>query len=215
VEFRAGIGSPGAALWSKTFYVVGNGLGQYWGTGGDLAFPSSNMVLDLSEGAPYLDSMASNNVFFGCIDKLSDGVSGSIAYLAAEYLPWDASALSTETPKAIPGYNTYAYCNVAISKPSGVANTGMTGVSRNQEISVYPNPAQDRCAITYNAAASAAAEVAIYDVTGRLVKSMLAQRGRCSWNLRNDRDQRIAPGVYFIRATAEGSEQTLRLIVLR
>ena len=217
VEFRAGIGPSSAPLWSKTFYAVGNGLGQYWCTGGDLAFPSSNMVLDLSEGASYLDSTVSNNIFVGCIDRLSDGVTGSIAYLSAEYSPWGASAVSSQTPKAIPDYNAYAYCNVALSKPLGVTNEGGMSVSRGHGISVYPNPARERCLISLNNGNDHGTLVDVYDVAGRLVRSLAMPRGSgsCRWDLRNECNAAVAPGVYFIRAAGEGQPVVQKLIVIK
>ncbi|HTY09038.1 MAG TPA: T9SS type A sorting domain-containing protein [Candidatus Edwardsbacteria bacterium] len=214
VEFIAGVGPAGAPLWSKTFYAVGSGLGQYWGTGGDLAFPATNIVLDLSEGAPYLDSTASNNVFVGCVDRLSDGTTGSIAYLAAEYLPWGASAVSVETPKAIPDYNAYVYCNVALAKPSGVsAAAGGAAPARGPALAIYPNPARQRCVIALNSSAAAGTRITIYDAAGRLVQSLAAAGSGCNWDLRDDRGRRIAPGVYFIR-TSSAAARTGKLVVV-
>ncbi len=217
ISFRAGIGDWAGPLWSKRFYVMGRAAGEYWCTGGNQPFPATNMVLDLSEGLSYLDSTASNNIFVGCVDTLGDGVTGNIAYLAAEYSPWGASAVSAETPGTIPDYNAYAYCNVALSKPAGVANAGVTGVSRVPGISVYPNPARARCEIRLDAGNDHGTSVRLYDLSGRLVRTLALAAGqtRYYWDLRDQRNVMIAPGVYFVRAAGSGQSVISKLIVVK
>jgi hypothetical protein len=219
-EFIAGIGDPAAPLWSKTFYVVGNGTGEYWSTGGDLPFPGSNMVLDLSEGIPFLDSTVPNNIFTGCIDTYSDGVSGQIEYLSAEYAGWGASAVSVETPKAIPDFNTYAYCSVQLSKPAGVTapeQLNASVLSHKLSLAVSPNPAQDRCLISANSPLNASAQLSIYDAAGRLVRR-LDQRSPGAaffWDLRNGSNQRVTSGIYLVRLTSGDLTAVDRVLVVR
>lgn len=220
IEFVAGIGDPAAPLWSKTFYVVGNGSGEYWSTGGDLPFPASNMVLDLSEGAPFLDSTASNNIFVGCIGTYNDGISGQIEYLSAEYDDWSASAVSGDTPMPIPGYNSYAYCTVELSKPSGVAASQEpygAGASRALSLQVFPNPARARCQIRLTAPGRTPARLAVYDAAGRLVRRFGARSPGtpCSWDLRNSHDERVASGVYVVRALQGDRSAVKRLLVVK
>lgn len=220
VEFIAGIGDPAAPLWSQTFYVVGNGSGEYWSTGGDLPFPASNLVLDLSEGVSFLDSLGPNNIFLGCIDTYSDGVGGQIEYLSAEHAGWGASAASDETPKAIPDYNTYAYCTVQLTKPAGVAapeEPQNAVLARPLSLKVSPNPARERCLITLNSPGQASARLAVYDAAGRLVRRLEARPpgSRVSWDLRDSRNQRVASGVYLIRGTSGDLTAVNRMLVVK
>jgi hypothetical protein len=63
-------------------------------------------------------------------------------------------------------------------------------------------------------------ELAIYDVSGRRVRSLLekaAAAGRYSlaWDLRDDRGRRVAAGVYFVRIVCESYRATEKLVLLQ
>ncbi|MCU0607277.1 MAG: hypothetical protein MUF78_07640 [Candidatus Edwardsbacteria bacterium] len=220
IELVAGIGDPASPLWSQTFFVVGNGQGEYWSTGGDLPFPATDLVLDLSDGADQLDSSAANTVFVGCIDTYGDGISGSIGQCSAEYLPWGASAVSADPPVAIPDYNTYAYCEMTLTKPAGVAGPAGAGsrpAPRPIALRVSPNPARERCRITLDAPGRGAVALSVYDTAGRLVRRF---PGRAAdqplvWDTRDDRGARVPSGVYFARARLGDATAAGRLLVVR
>ena len=218
IEMIAGVGSASAPLWSKTFYVVGNSQGQYWGTGGDLPFPATDMVLDLTEGAAFLDSATSNDVFFGCIDKGDDGVSGSIEYAAFEHLPWGATAVSAETPRLIPGYNSHAYCFAQIVKPSGASGgpAAPKAIARLR-VTAFPSPARRGCTISLAGTDRAAARVSVYDAAGRLVRLLRSgpAASDVAWDLCDESGRATAAGVYLIRATDGERTGTARLLVVR
>ena len=84
-----------------------------------------------------------------------------------------------------------------------------------------PNPA---CAVTAIAYSLAVAEprvsLAIYDVSGRLVRQLVsgAQSAgdfRHVWNLHSDNGTRVASGIYFVRLATRSFIQTRRITVLR
>lgn len=220
IELIAGIGDPASPLWSQTFFVVGNGLGEYWSTGGDLPFPSSDLVLDLSGGAPFLDSAASNTVFVGCIDTYGDGVSGSIDQCSAEYLPWGASAVSADPPAAIPDYNAYVYCTMSLTKPAGIAGPAAAGTGpapRAFALRVSPNPASRWCRFSVAAAGGAGVTAAVYDAAGRLVRRFATGTADASleWDTTDDRGRPVASGIYIVRARQGASSAAQRLLVIR
>jgi hypothetical protein len=64
------------------------------------------------------------------------------------------------------------------------------------------------------------AVVSVYDASGRLVREVA--RGRypagyqaAVWDGRDERGRRVAAGVYFLKAAAEGEEHTMKLVVVR
>jgi flagellar hook assembly protein FlgD len=67
---------------------------------------------------------------------------------------------------------------------------------------------------------AAAAHVAIYDVTGRRLATLVdetlpAGRHSLTWNGRSDAGQSLAPGVYFCRMQTGRFAATRRLLLLR
>ncbi len=213
VTFTAGIGDPGSPLWSKVFYSAS----QYWEKGGNLPFPSTNMVLDLTEGLPYLDSLGANTIFVGCIDDSSDGMSGSIEHLSVEHLGWNTSAVSDDTPVAIPDYNTYAYAQASLSKPAGVAGgPGMPLDGLRPSVRISPNPCRGRCRISVPSGREARS-VSIYDAGGRLVKRMSVAPSSTSidWDSRDGSGKPAAAGVYLVRIETEGTPMNARVVVVR
>lgn len=213
VTFMAGIGDPWSPLWSKVFYSAS----QYWDKGGNLPFPATNMVLDLSEGLPFLDSLGPNAIFVGCIDDSADGMSGSIEYLSVEHLGWNASAVSDDTPLAIPDHDAYVYAQATITKPTGVAGRPEApATSGRQALRISPNPARASCRISLPAC-RAAGSVCIYDADGRLVRRLRTAPGsvKADWDIRDESGRQVPSGIYLFRANSEGSSLTAKAIVLR
>ena len=66
--------------------------------------------------------------------------------------------------------------------------------------------------------AGATLKATVIDLNGRAVRTLVRQSvaaGATSldWDLRDDRGERVAPGIYFVRATAGGVADTRRLVV--
>jgi hypothetical protein len=69
---------------------------------------------------------------------------------------------------------------------------------------IYPNPARNRVNISFST--KRPSFFAVYDITGRKIKSMISSDGQTVWNCRNDAGTRVSAGVYFIRAGSEDEE---------
>jgi len=87
-------------------------------------------------------------------------------------------------------------------------------------LDVFPNPFSGRTNITYYIRENAqSAELNIYDVTGRLVKSFLLPNSNIPlsasvvWDGRDDKERRMASGIYFVRLQV-GNSRTTRKIAL-
>ncbi len=93
----------------------------------------------------------------------------------------------------------------------------MTGLSLGAP---QPNPFHDTTIIEYGSANAAGIRSAeVYDVTGRLVRTLSregsTQAGLFRWDGRNDRGAQVSPGIYFVRATDGESTTHRRVTVLR
>jgi len=84
----------------------------------------------------------------------------------------------------------------------------------------YPNPFNPETAISYQLAAASDVEQAIFDLTGRRVRTLVrgqqnAGAHTVSWDGRDERGQAVASGVYFYRLVADGHVQVRRMVLLR
>ncbi len=87
-------------------------------------------------------------------------------------------------------------------------------------VSFAPNPLRDAGRFSLNLPAAGRARIAVYSVTGQLVRvvtdgEMAAGRQGMGWDGRDDRGRRVSSGVYFYRASLGGEEIGGRLTVVR
>jgi len=83
-----------------------------------------------------------------------------------------------------------------------------------------PNPTGAGTTLTFALTEAGAAQVEIYDPTGRLVRTVIAHRlaaGRhqLAWDGRDRVGERVAPGIYFCRVAAGDESWTRKLTILR
>jgi len=83
----------------------------------------------------------------------------------------------------------------------------------------YPNPFNPSTTLVYELAAPARATLAVYDVAGRLVRTLAAGEARgpgpheAVWDGRDASGRSVPSGVYFARLSAAGAERTRRLVL--
>lgn len=83
-----------------------------------------------------------------------------------------------------------------------------------------PNPFRDRVEVRFSMPAPGDAEAALWDVTGRRVRSwrwtsLPAGPQRMTWNGRSDAGGAVAPGIYFYEIRAGGSVQRGKVTLVR
>ena len=85
---------------------------------------------------------------------------------------------------------------------------------------LYPNPFASTCSVSYSTRAPGPIELNIYDVSGRLVKTIAADcdapgQHTAEWDGRDNSGLRVSSGVYFCRLSTPEGDITRKLVVLR
>ena len=84
---------------------------------------------------------------------------------------------------------------------------------------VTPNPSRAAARIGFDLPASAAVSLEVFDVSGRLVRTLAhrafpAGRHQVEWDGSGDHGGRVAPGVYLSRFRAGDFEATRRIVLI-
>jgi hypothetical protein len=105
--------------------------------------------------------------------------------------------------------------------PEGIV-VGVTDTPREQRLDIraYPNPFNPEITITYSIPNPGWISLHIYDVKGRLLKTLINKpqsRGefKVNWDGRNHNGQRVGSGVYFYKLTAKNFTKTKKMILLK
>jgi flagellar hook assembly protein FlgD len=87
---------------------------------------------------------------------------------------------------------------------------------------VYPNPFKHSSAISYQLAQAARVSLSVYDVSGRLVKSLsdgneTKEPGvyTVTWDARDARGRRLPSGVYFVRLDTDQYHSIQKTVLLK
>lgn len=103
---------------------------------------------------------------------------------------------------------------------SVVQNDNLVEVDKLEVQTVYPNPFSEKVLIKINSPDTRFVIMRIYDTNGNEVKritSSLAFQGENDffWNGTNNQEQPVSSGLYIIRITHEGGEESKRVILQR
>ncbi|MGB7055951.1 MAG: SBBP repeat-containing protein [bacterium] len=100
------------------------------------------------------------------------------------------------------------------------------GVQENKIVSaerllleVHPNPAQTRSTIRYALPYEGRVSLSIYDVSGRLVKTLVDQYQKSDiysviWKGKDTNDRKVAPGVYFCILSTDGEHASKKVVTI-
>ncbi len=150
--------------------------------------------------------------------------------------PEDAFEFSLEAPEDVPpghhvilevqsSWSTNAIVNQQIIEfpdAIGVAtDVGNTPASRQLTLESYPNPFNPSTTIRYTLPEAARVSLAVYDVGGRLVRTLVRGANKPAgvfegtWNGTDDAGKVVASGVYFYRLTAGDQTITRKAVLLK
>jgi hypothetical protein len=87
-------------------------------------------------------------------------------------------------------------------------------------LDAFPNPVTSHTIIRYFLPANGRTDLGIYDLNGKLVKSLVSSRQEpgiqeISWNGTSAKGDAVPPGIYLVRLTVGDSAMAKRLVVLR
>jgi hypothetical protein len=127
--------------------------------------------------------------------------SGTLRLQGGQSATWDASEA--------------AYVVTASSTPVLPAPTAAPRIE-----GARPNPFAATTEIPYTLPAPSHVSVRVYDVTGRLVRTLLdatrpAGAGRVTWDGRDASGKSAPTGIYFVKLTTPSGERTARMIKMR
>jgi IPT/TIG domain-containing protein/flagellar hook capping protein FlgD len=122
---------------------------------------------------------------------------------------------------------------ISVTNPAGSATTetsfivngtvGVDGDGISGEFALgrnYPNPFRARTAIDFELPRSARVRLAIYDLVGRAVRTLVDERlsagvHQVTWDARDNSGRSVSSGIYLLRFEAEGRILTRRLMRAR
>jgi hypothetical protein len=134
----------------------------------------------------------------------------------------DGADLPTVAPAvAVDGSLVYVGCwwdGVMVFRHD--ATSGVMMPSPSAPLGNHPNPFNPRTLITFEVPASTHVTVSVYDVAGRLVRSLVDEMKTAGvhevpWDGLDNRGSRVATGVFFYRMTAEGETTTRKMLLLK
>ena len=118
-----------------------------------------------------------------------------------------AGPISTGLPPLFVLFDGATDAVTGVAVPAPVASLSLS--------TPWPNPARE--AVTFALASSAPVSLRVLDLQGRAVRHFSPRNvssGRVSWDLRSDRGDHVAPGIYFIVAKNSVNPATVRRVVV-
>ena len=144
---------------------------------------------------------------------------------------WDVSAypsllmepaisgnLSSDVDLTLAHFSDIGWLDLA----TGIADDGVPG-AKDTGLALlpnYPNPFNPGTTIRYDLSSTQQVQLSVYDVQGRLVKSLTdrvetAGVHEVSWQGKDNKGQVVASGIYFVRLTGENQVATRKIILLK
>jgi len=92
--------------------------------------------------------------------------------------------------------------------------------TNTDKITITPNPLSNSTTISFSLSNTQKVSINIFDMNGRLVKTLLnseLQQGthQLVWNVKDEKGNAVAAGIYFLRTQIENSVETKKIIVAR
>ena len=135
-----------------------------------------------------------------------------VVYQPGEYQP---NALDD-----LEGNNFQILANAIVYAAYGALSVGVEEVAREWTLGASPNPFRTTTTIDLVLAEPGDVDVAVYDVAGARVKTLLrgsraAGSHRVRWDGRREDGAAMPPGLYFCRSSVAGLSHARRLVLIR
>lgn len=209
-EGAGGKAKPGDATWLQRFYLAPAAL---WTTpGGDF-----NAVASASRSVGTL----------GAYTWRSTGMNADVAFWLAnpaQNFGWEVvgNEVSAATSKAFASRQNATLANRPVLTVYYTTPTAAGGLPPALRLlPVHPNPFNPTASIRYELPATERVTLTVYDVSGRLVKTLVdgvmpAGANESVWQGEDARGARVASGVYVVKlSTANAAPQTQKMVLLK
>jgi hypothetical protein len=191
----------------------------YLENGGDLSANSVETILQSSDpDIIILDSLASfGNIPAGdSANNASDPYSFTVVPDITDTLA-DFSLFIWANDST---YQTVAYFTVILGPPLGIAEGEHQLPYTYALFQNYPNPMRNNTTIRYQLPKKEKVSLKIYDVVGRLVKTLINELKEpgyytIHWHGKDDRERKASAGVYFYRIQAGTYTNTKKMVLFK
>jgi len=191
----------------------------YLKNGGDLSANSVETILQSSDpDIIILDSLASfGNIPAGdSANNASDPYSFTVVPNITDALADFSLFISANQDS----YQTVAYFTVALGPPLGIAEGEHQLPYAYALLQNYPNPMRNITTIRYQLPKKEKVSLKIYDVVGRLVKTLINESKEpgyytIHWHGKDDRERKASAGVYFYRIQAGTYTNTKKMVLFK
>jgi hypothetical protein len=109
---------------------------------------------------------------------------------------------------------------VLLTEPTTDSDPGTPGVKTGLQ-GTYPNPFNPTTTIAYSIVKDGPVTLAVYDAAGRLIRTLIdgkiteAGTHTITWDGLDDKGNSVSSGVYFCRFSAENTDSSTKMILLR
>lgn len=115
------------------------------------------------------------------------------------------------------GYTVTGFCG---GKSGIIRGVDYQVLSPALELMVYPNPFSDNTEIVFDLAEETFAQLKIFDVSGRLIKTLASQNmaegeQRYNWNAEDDHGNHVPNGLYFVVLVTKDEVSRRALVLAR
>ena len=217
--------SPGSGSWSTIMPT-----GDYYPTANASSVQFTDKVFlfggysGFYEGSSFVWDLSTHN-----FEQIADGP--PVAYGAAAYIPSGAtdkkSTISYEQFFFFGGENDDGLHNECWVYTSNIETVGIeddeTNIAPNafELVQNYPNPFNSSTSIEYTLFENTSVELTIYDIQGRLVKTLVngvqpSGTHKAIWNAMDDTGKSVSSGIYLYKlTTSDGHNLTKRMFYLK
>ena len=130
-------------------------------------------------------------------------------------LSQDSYAGATGIPTYINFNNIYSSSGELFEKGNRFSLTKSAENLKN--LIVYPQPVKQNSDIVTFANITQKTEIKIFDINGKLVVDLKEENndGGISWDMKNDKGDRVAAGIYIFYATNQKETKTGKIAIVR
>jgi hypothetical protein len=120
--------------------------------------------------------------------------------------------------RSVGGGTYYDMATVKYYSPVGVQENNIVSTEKLR-LEVHPNPARMNSTISYSLSREGNVSLSIYDVSGRLMRTLVDQYQEPNtyyivWNSRDRADRKVPSGVYFCILNTEDGQISNKLVIL-